>query len=232
MSKSNNFLETLKILSESIYVQTNSSSKFVYGELISTSHSIGNQVDGLPIAAIRNQCWASCPVKIPAPIHDIDVQKYNSVQRFNMIVLVNHEKVFFKSSKVLDSKPMGQIEVDSKPGHCRQHADRCSERRRQHKISRAQTKFLGSTPYGSRKQDCLCMEKVLRPKARTHKQNVLPERSITFVPWDGHTDGFIWLRSLDDDSGTRKSTAAHPTTNATHDYTKSAPKDHSTKRHR
>ena len=63
---------------ESIYVQTNSTSKCVQVELISTSHSSGNQVDGLPLAAI------------PAPIHDIDVQKHNSVQLFNMILRVNH----------------------------------------------------------------------------------------------------------------------------------------------
>ena len=56
MSKSDNFLENLKILLESIHAQTNSISMFAPGELISTSHSSGNQVDGLPLAAIRNQC--------------------------------------------------------------------------------------------------------------------------------------------------------------------------------
>ena len=56
MSKSDNFLENLKILSESICVKTNSISLCVQGELISTSHSSGHQVDGVPLAAIRNQC--------------------------------------------------------------------------------------------------------------------------------------------------------------------------------
>ena len=90
MSKSHYLLEHLVILSQPFYAQTKSISMCVHGELISTSHSSGNQVDGLPLAAIRNHGSASYPVKIPAPIDKFDVHKYNSVQGFNMIVLGNH----------------------------------------------------------------------------------------------------------------------------------------------